>query len=347
MPVTLEYCGLDRADQLMAFFRNQWSETHILGNSIEPLDWQHRNEAENRYNFLIAVAENDIVGMLGFIPAARYDASLSTALNTLWLTTWKVRADYAHGLGVHLLRSLTLKHPHAWIGTVGLNSSTRGIYELFGYKTGVLPRYFLLNERVDSFRLAAVPDNFGRPKVSSNTTTFSILDEDNFLAVTDGLISEMPNQVPAKTARHLYNRYLKHPFYRYQALLVRDQNATAILIVRRCDHAGTCALRIVDFLGTPDVIAGAADALQQLLQETKAEYLDFYCTGLDAELKVAGLSCQSDVSGLILPGHFEPFEKQNVELLYALKGPEGRMIICKGDADQDRPNSLPLKRRAE
>lgn len=341
MPVTLEYCGLDRADQLMAFFRNHWSETHILGYSIELFDWQHRNEAEKRYNFLIAVVDNEIVGMLGFIPASRYDVSLSTTLNALWLTTWKVRADYAHGLGVHLLRSLTQKHPHAWIGTVGLNSSTRGIYELFGYKTGVLPRYFLLNERVDSFRLASVPDNFVRPKTNINTTKFSVLDEDNFFAVTDDLISGMPDQVPAKTARHLYNRYLKHPFYRYQALLVRNQDAVAILVVRRCDHAETCAIRIVDFLGTPDVIAGAGGVLQQLLQETRAEYLDFYCTGLDTELKMAGLTCQSDIAGLILPGHFEPFEKQNVELLYALKGHEGRMIICKGDADQDRPNSLP------
>ena len=45
------------------------------------------------------------MGILGFILASRYDPSLASGDETLWLTTWKVRPDFAHGLGLVLLRS--------------------------------------------------------------------------------------------------------------------------------------------------------------------------------------------------------------------------------------------------
>ncbi len=328
----------------MAFFRDHWSESHILGNSKELLDWQHRDELEQRYNFLIAVSAKEIVGMLGFIPTNRYDPALSN--NAIWLTTWKVRTDHARGLGVHLLRSLTARQPHAWIGTVGLNPSTRAIYELFGYQTGVLSRYFLLNDDLDSFQLVTVPDQFpARRGEGLNTATFSFIDPDDFIPAVDNLALSAYSVVPKKSPQYFYQRYLRHPFYRYQALLVQDRGAAAVLITRRCEHAGRCAIRIVDFLGAPEVMASVAKVFPKLLRQSGAEYLDFYCTGLDAELEAAGLSRQSDVPGLVLPGHFEPFEERNVELTYALKGHAGRMVICKGDADQDRPNSLPLNRQ--
>ncbi|MBX3550818.1 MAG: hypothetical protein KIT85_00230 [Pseudolabrys sp.] len=346
MSVAIQYCGLDQAGQLMAFFRDHWARNHILGNSKELLDWQHRDESKRRYNFLIAVSASEIVGMLGFIPTNRYDSSL---LNSgFWLTTWKVRADFAHGLGVSLLRSLALMEPHTWIGTVGLNPSTRGIYELLGYKTGVLSRYFLLNDELGSFRLAAAPDGFSHQRPDSGGTKFSVIEPNNFIEIVDSLALEPSISIPAKSPRYLYQRYLQNPFYKYEALLAEDEDgASAILVIRRCEHAGAYAIRIVDFMGAPKAIAGAGDAFRRLLRNSGAEYLDFYCTNLDAELSMAGLSRQEEVSGLILPSHFEPFEKRNVELTYALKGSVGRAIVCKGDADQDRPNSLPLNCQLE
>jgi len=138
----------------------------------------------------------------------------------------------------------------------------------------------------------------------------------------------------------LLNRYLHHPFYRYRAWLATGGSASAVFITRNCTHDGAVALRIVDFLGAPRVLAKAGAAFQRLLAEYAAEYLDFYCCGLSEELAAAGLRDLQGDAGLILPAYFEPFVARNVDLHYALKGPGGRLIICKGDADQDRPNML-------
>jgi hypothetical protein len=51
---TIEFCDLDAVDELMTFIRDHWSADHILGHSRALMDWQHRDEAAGRYNFLLA-----------------------------------------------------------------------------------------------------------------------------------------------------------------------------------------------------------------------------------------------------------------------------------------------------
>ena len=42
------------------------------------MDWQHRDDANKRYNFIAARdSENGIVGILGFILASRYDPAFA------------------------------------------------------------------------------------------------------------------------------------------------------------------------------------------------------------------------------------------------------------------------------
>ena len=60
--------------------------------------------------------------------------------DTLWLTTWKVREKRAAGLGAVLRITLDRMLPHGWIGTVGLNLATTGLYDESGYETGQLTR---------------------------------------------------------------------------------------------------------------------------------------------------------------------------------------------------------------
>jgi hypothetical protein len=343
MTLSVDLCTLEDYNDLTDFIRDYWSATHVLAHSRILMDWQHRDEANKRYNFIAARdSGKGIVGILGFIPTSRYDPALAKGAETLWLTTWKVRPDFAHGLGLLLLRKLeTMLSPH-WIGTVGLNPATRGIYQAMGYHVAMLARHYMLNEAVADYRLSTVPAEFRKKASLSSGAAFRELDRDNFWTLTDGYGLDASPQVPRKTRAYLHARYLLHPFYSYRAFLIVDGRDAGIAVVRECSHQGASALRVVDFLGAPAALAGSGGGFQQLLADSGAEYADFFCSGLEGELSAAGFSKlpAADVSGLILPGHFEPFERANVDLAFSLRGEDGLRIVCKGDADQDRPNLL-------
>jgi len=342
MTVTVDLCTLEDGDDLMRFIHDYWSATHVLARSKTLMDWQHRDEANRRYNFIAGRDENGIVGILGFILASRYDPALAGDADTLWLTTWKVRTDLARGLGLVLLRKLDTMLAPGWIGTVGLNPATRGIYQAFGYRVGMLARHYMLNQTVDDYRLATVPAEFRKGANFTSGAGFLELDRHSFWTSTDGFDLDATNQVPRKTRTYIHARYLLHPFYRYRALLIVDGTQAGIAVLRECSHEGAKAIRIVDYLGSPGTLRYSGAAFQQILLDSGAEYLDFFCSGLEPELAAAGFSklAGTDSFGLILPGYFEPFERGNVELTFALRGPVGPLVVCKGDADQDRPNLL-------
>lgn len=343
MTLSVDLCTLEDYGDLTDFIRNYWSATHVLARSQALMDWQHRDEANKRYNFIAARdSQKGIVGILGFILASRYDPTLERDADTLWLTTWKVRPDFAHGLGLLLLRKLDSMLTPKWIGTVGLNLSTKGIYQALGYHVGMLARHYMLNEAIVEPKLATVPAQFRKSGSFSSGAKLLELNRDNFCTLTRDFDLDASTQVPRKTTTYIYSRYLLHPFYRYRAFLIVDGEHAGICVLRECSHEGASAIRVVDYLGSPAALTGSGSGFQQILLDTGAEYVDFFCSGLGPELAAAGFLelSAADAPGLILPGYFEPFERSNVELAFSLRGPNGLRIVCKGDADQDRPNLL-------
>jgi hypothetical protein len=343
MALNVDLCTLGDRRDLMNFIRDYWSANHVLARSEALMDWQHRDEANRRYNF-IAARDNDkgIIGILGFILASRYDPALADGADTLWLTTWKVRPEFAHGLGLLLLRKLDSLMAPKWIGTVGLNLATRGIYRALGYRVDTLTRHYMLNGAIGDFKLATVPDTFRPGPDLSSGATLRELNADNFMASTEGLGLDDSAQVPRKSRAYIRGRYLSHPFYSYRAVVVTDGPFAAICVFRECRFENASALRLVDFLGSAGAMTGAGAGLQDLLRRSGAEYLDFFCSGMRPELQAAGFRELPPAAEppIVLPGYFEPFERSNVELVYSLRGPGDTPVVCKGDADQDRPNLL-------
>jgi hypothetical protein len=337
----IAYCALDEVDAFVDFLREHWRADHVLVTDRAVLDWQHRDEDAGRYNVVLAWEGDELLGVLGFIPASRYDPDLAADRETVWLTTWRVRDDRASGLGLSMLRWLERALAPRWTGTVGLKSSTRGIYDALGYRTGVLARHFLLHPDRQDCRLADGVDDVPRGSRDTGPASTSLLalGADELLAATVGMGLDDGPGAPARTRRHVLARYLEHPFYDYRVHLVTGPSAAALVVTRVCEYDGARALRLVELVGDPDALAGAP--LVDLVVAADAEYLDAYVVdGADA-LRAAGMQPLAAHSGLVLPGHFEPFERRNVELAWALKGPAGPgglTIIGKGDADQDRPS---------
>lgn len=341
MAIQFDFCALGAIGEVQDFLRQHWSANHVLVRSSALMDWQHRDDAAGRYNFLLARDDGGaVIGMLGFIPTGRYDTDLAETRQTVWLTTWMVRRDCSSGLGLMLLRSLTSRLRPRWIGTVGLNPATRDLYRALGYRVGTLDRHYLLNEAKAGQVLARLPSQWPEMPRPGGDATLQPLSAATFMEVAMARDLDRNRQTPRKSLVYFQRRYLQHPFYEYRAYLVTDKDAAAVVMTRACRHDGAIALRVVDFLGDPAALAGSGPAFRRLLDETGAEYLDFYCSGLAAELAAAGFKILAAEDRLTLPGHFEPFDRRNVDLMYALLGEGAPDIVCKGDADQDRPNSV-------
>jgi hypothetical protein len=121
---------------------------------------------------------------------------------------------------------------------------------------------------------------------------------------------------------------------------IGDDAIAGMLAARVAEHAGRRALRIVDFLGPPEVFSRAGAVVQHLLREYNAEYADVYNAGLDPVVFERAGFVRIDPAGPhVVPDHFEPFERRNVTLRFAIRT-AARPLFFKGDADQDRPSLL-------
>ena len=190
-------------------------------------------------------------------------------------------------------------------------------------------------------RLAKIPDGFHAIEAQPGAIrSFARLTEGNLAEATECLDFGTKTS-PRRSVNYVLNRYLRHPFYRYEAHLAEGSgNKAALLITRLCHHDGASALRVVDAMAAPDILADCGEALRVLLANSSAEYLDFYSSAHRDALLRAGLDEVGEHPGLVLPCHFEPFERSNIELNYSFLGAEGEIAIFKGDADQDRPSRL-------
>lgn len=312
---------------MQSYIHEHWASDHILATNKTLLDWQHLDQKNNRYNFVIAKNEDRIEGILGFIPTSHFDSTLSE--DTVWLTTWKVTSQHA-GLGLQLRHYLTQHFPSKRMGTVGLNQATLALYKVFGYTTGVLPHYVMLNPHIHSFNILSNPhplaDN--KKRLSTPYTWKKVDSQDRDIFIED-------TGTPKKSWAYIQNRYIKHPFYKYEVFTLSDAHQVkGVIVCRRVAHDSRYACRIIDFIG--DISIWPHLNFDTLFDDT-TEYIDLLNYGI-SETVLADIGFQPSSDSLLVPHYFEPFSPKPVPVLFAFKPDTG--LIFKGDCDQDRPNKL-------
>jgi hypothetical protein len=353
MTAAISLCRGEDVDAVQAFLDAHWSPGHALARSRPLFDWQYR-QADGSYSMLAArrPGDGDILGVLGFIPSTRFDAG-AVGRESVWLALWKVRPDAgAAGLGVALLSRLSRLAPWTAIGAVGLAAESRAILAALGYQTGVMARYCLLNHDYLAqperrpFRLAAFgPGGPAAMNRSSGDEGVRLvrLNADDFAAAAGGLANRI-DAAPARTTAYHRQRFFDHPFYRYDVYAVRrGEITTGLLALRLAAAEGARALRLVDYFGPVDGLAGGGPAFQTLLRDADAEYIDVFNAGLPPEtFTAAGFTPLAPAADdMIIPGLFEPFVRSNPVLHYAMKIPSGApFVLFKADGDQDRPNHI-------
>jgi hypothetical protein len=96
----------------------------------------------------------------------------------------------------------------------------------------------------------------------------------------------------------------------------------------------------VDFIGADDLVPALGRLILDQVRRHEAEYADILNAGIDPALFEAAGFSPIDPSGPdIVPNHFEPFERRNATVRFALKA-DRPAVLFKGDGDQDRPNQL-------
>lgn len=340
------------ADQpaLIEFLRDHWSPYHIFVAAPEVFDWQYGASA-SRLNMIFASNGNTVFGVLGFIPMGRFDPALGDT--DILLAVWKTRKDAPPGLGLQLLKTLAARLNPRLIGAIGITEEVKPIYRALGYQLGDLHQSAIFNPARQTQRIAAgVPDAaFSDEHASETGWSLSPLDGEAVSALGPVLDHLARASLPAKSAAYVAARYLRHPWYEYRfGLISRDGIPEALCIWRQVEAEGASILRIVDIVGGTDWLAAGRALFQPLLMDCGADYIDLMQIGTPAEvLAEGGWLSPAEVPGLVLPNYFAPFERRTVTIACAwkLRAHSGLpMRLYRADSDQDRPNALPLPRRA-
>ena len=154
----------------------------------------------------------------------------------------------------------------------------------------------------------------------------------------------LPNLPMYKDEWYIEHRYFNHPYYNFNVWGIERTpgHITGLLIGRVIHCNDSNALRIVDFYGPNAALRGIGEELDYIMDSNNIEYIDFYCSGIPhIFMQYAGFTLRDDEDQNIIPNHFEPYEKKNVDIFYSCYSDE-ELRFFKGDGDQGRPKRLRL-----
>jgi hypothetical protein len=332
----IRICRDDDIEVVMAFIDQHWRKGHVLATSRKLMDWQYKQPG-GQYNFVLALEGDKLLAILGFIPVDRYDPALRYRA-AVWLALWKLRSDVkVAGLGFRMLRFLENAHGTKTVAVNGINAAHPPMYHALGYRTGFLRHFYLFNPYIASIELAVVDPAIAVALPQAGDATMQEMSPQSLQQLN------WPPENQNKSPVYFAERYLRHPFYRYQVLLFTHGSLQALLAMRVARNGNTAALRIVDFLGNVNVLAQIGGCLAELMQQQAAEYVDFLNSGIPLDLLAQAGFAELDIDGpIIIPNRFEPLDRKNHRVLFAIKTSDtSEPLIFRADGDQDRPNLLP------
>jgi len=336
----IRFCKKVELPLLIAFIKNHWQSDHVFVKSTEMIDFQHLDIKYNRYNFIIGynMLTKQIDGILGIIPLSHFDQELDQYKDT-WGGIWKVRSDVKNeeisNLGANLFSFFNDYNTH---GSIGMSKIATVLHKIRKYKTGVLNQYFILNNKIIDFKIAKVTDSVVNNVVESNRNNARIKMISDIVKLKDADFKEI--YFPRKSINYLYNRFEKHPIYKYKFWEISDDKSKVIIATRKIFINNSSVIRIVDVYGRLENFNSLFQQFQEVLQIENAEYIDILNFGISKEVfyKI-GFQKLNIKDDIIIPNYFEPFVRENIEINCAFRS-QLDYIIFKADADQDRPSII-------
>lgn len=336
----IRFCKKEELPSVIDFIKTHWQSDHIFVKSLEILNFQHYDSVLSRYNFIIGLntLTNEIDGLIGIIPLCQFDSELAINKDT-WGGIWKVRTDVKNNEISNLGSSLfSIFDSYSSHGSIGMSKIAKFLHKIRKYKIGVLNQYYILNNKVHEFKIANNVD-FGLPHIfEAGNSKIQIKQIDDVSLCQDSDFKEI--YVPRKSIKYLYNRFQKHPIYKYNFWEIIDSKSKAIIVTRKIRVSNSSILRIVDVYGRLEKFGSLVEQFQNILNKENAEYIDILNFGIAEEIFYKLGFNKLDVKGnMIIPNYFEPFLRENIEINCAYRGTD-EYVIFKADSDQDRPSIL-------
>lgn len=336
----IRYCYKEELPLLVEFIRNHWQSDHIFVKSKEMIDFQHFDSVKDRYNFIIGFNKvtKNIDGILGIIPISHFDKELAKYKDT-WGGIWKVRSDIKNdeisNLGANLFSFFNYYNSH---GSIGMSKIASVLHKIRKYNVGLLNQYYILNNTMAEFKIVKSADNILNYKVNLNKNNAYIIKINDILDCKDSDFNDI--YYPRKSICYLYNRFQKHPIYKYDFWEINQGEFKAIIVTRKISINDSYVIRIVDVFGKIENFNSLFEQFQEILYNENAEYIDLLNFGLPEKVFFNIGFNKLDLKGnLIIPNYFEPFIQENIEINCAYKSSHN-YVIFKADADQDRPSIL-------
>lgn len=302
-----------------------------------------------------ALAEQD--GAL--LSAAGYIAAADGPNPDVWVSVWVAKKGH-NGVGLELMNALPRLLGAGVVACNNIRPKTCKLYEFLGWTAGRIPHYYRLAPR-KTYRLACAKNGTLPPPLplalAKGSPHALALHRVADAAALQALGMPQTPHTPRKDAWYLARRYFAYPHQQYEVWAALEQGqapawcagpkpAPLAYVVTRLNPADPSGvhgpavpvLRLVDYIGPDALLPRLGPALDALLQDTGAEYIDCYCAGIPAEVwAAAGFAQRCEGDGVTIPNYLNPPLQANTEYYYFTSAPEG-FVLFKADGDQDRPN---------
>jgi len=331
-----KHATVEDCDMIMGFIRDEWpKKNHILAENKDFFLYEFQNG--QLLNFAVAIRRETgrIDGMMGYLRSSNTKETLDI-WTCMWLTRRKGSIPF---LGMEVMNRMKDMLHYRILCGIGTNPKTALPLAInkANHFAFMMKHFYRLSDYGD-YKIAKIeiPIIPSRPDVRQFTLKpVNTINEIRACVESVGKLS-----IPLKNTWYINKRFFCHPIYKYLiwAIIVSGEEK-GVLIGREININGRKILRIVEFMGSQELVGGLYDAFGSLIDVNHYEYIDFYIFGIDdIHLENAGFTLRTAQDPNIIPNYFEPFVQENVDIYGTSEVPNVRM--CKADADQDRPNII-------
>jgi hypothetical protein len=360
-----------------SFINEYWKKNHAYVESKSLFDWTFLNNPNwlsSNYSISIALNNGAIDGMLGTIP---FELNIyGKSFKACWLVNWLLLPHARKGrTGLKLLNIFSKNLKYDTI-SFGINDTVARLYSSLKWQEmPTMPRMVWINPDFSSdaeILLAKLYPNAGNDLivrfVQSHSTEFKTINNpafDSFESINEKTWNKRGwDNLKVKTigcsrdSKYLIWRYLEHPIYKYNSIVV-DDGINVGLLIWRLDKASNFAhanlssdsyqfARIVEFL--PNSEFNALKLLSifiQCMKESGIQAADFYCYNKEIcnLISKMGFMVMRETTGIQFPNYTQPLSvgspirsATKLNDSYASVGSSGDWYWTKSDSDQDRPN---------
>ena len=313
------------------FIKSNYKKNHILCSNLKLFNWLYRDKNHN-YNFLVLKNDNKVCSVLGYIPTNNFQKNKKD--NFIWLAFLCGRKkETLQGAGISIINFLHKKFLNFNFAVNSIGKKVEPLYKAFGYETVYLKHYYVINPFITQKIIRNKKNKLKKFK-SYKDLKLNLINKTKLKKINFNFTS-----IPKKSNEYFINKYIENPFFNYKIGLITYKNISKLLIVFRVQkHKSSKILRIIDIYGDYKILSKCYELFLKLLKDENSEYMDFLQFGIDHHVLTKGNFELNKYDKIIIPNYFSPYLYKNVRILSAFKSKQKKIVIVKGDGDQDIPH---------